>query len=95
MKKTIQISQSVKEKIAKYRDELIGFIFLLLVFNTVFIGVVYFRQTKSLKNQGTMLVNDSINIYQNSLMLDSISIKWRKSYKNLKLNGTTKETRSN
>lgn len=76
--------------ISKNRDEIIGAIGVLVFFNMLFLGVIYSRQTKGLDNQKTMLGNDEITIKQNKIILDSIAVKWKISYKNLKNNGGKK-----
>lgn len=85
MKNINKIKIGAKDLIAKYRDEFIGFILLLLLGNTIFLGVDH-RQSKTLQNQGKMLVNDEVAQIQNKIIIDSISVKWKSSYNKLMQN---------
>ena len=84
----------IKYLISKFRDEVIGFILLVAMFNATFVGIVYTRQSKVLKNQRTMLSNDQFTKEQNKTIIDSISIKWNDSYNKLMQNAR-KKTGSN
>lgn len=84
----------IKYLISKFRDEVIGFILLVAMFNATFVGIVYTRQSKVLKNQRAMLSNDQFTKEQNKTIIDSISIKWNDSYNKL-IHNARKKTRSN
>lgn len=87
MRKYTAFTAKLKIFIAKNRDEIIGAICLLVFVNTLLLGFIYNRQAEGLDNQDIMLGNDKITIKQNKIILDSIAVKWKISYKNLKTNG--------